>query len=713
MSKGAKAPVIKAPAQNARCELKGPVATMRHSEFEIDKSLRVSQTPDGPASARKSVANRTTRPQHGDDDAARTQDGLRKLLGKQMLPLVLTLAIGLIVWNRAQALDFAAISASIAATRPDQWVLALIATLGSFWAVGQYDRVLHAQLGTGISSRSARLSGMSAIGLSQFLGFGALTGTLIRWRMLPELTLWQAARLSAAVALSFLAGWAVVAACAVLIFQPDIAWMKTLATGAVALCAMMGAMSVYPPAPLARLPWPSLRTMGTVVGLAALDTVLAGIALYILLPPELALALGQTVSAYLFSLGAGIVGSTPGGVGPFEATMVALLPQVPLEPLLGAVIAFRVVYYLIPAAVAALMIAIGPRASNLSKEPKLEKTIASPYLDPATEVQLFAAPRAEAGLLRTRDFSLLKSAQGRALGIAAPVGQSLVMLSDPLPARACPSETREALSLAAARRYRMPAMYKCGARMAASARRAGWRVLPTAEEAWLKPADFSLEGSKLRQLRRVLRKAEEAEIVVRDGQRDLPLDDMDRIAAEWSRARGGERGFSMGTYDRDYINCQRVFLAYRGGDLVAFISLHESRAEMTLDLMRSGAQAPDGTIQLLIVAAIRAAAKQGCPRLSLAAVPFTGDDRSALLRRLRQRVGQKSGAAGLRRFKAAFNPRWETLYMAAPSRLSLAVAAMDVLRRITAPPRHWSSNPMRAAKFATHRSLRLFRGLSR
>ena len=190
---------------------------------------------------------------------------------------------------------------------------------------------------------------------------------------------------------------------------------------------------------------------------------------------------------------------------------------------------------------------------------------------------------------------------------------------------------------------------------------------------------------------------------------DLPIDAMDRVAKEWVAMRGKERGFSMGTYDRDYISCQRVFLAYQGHNLVAFISLHESRHEMTLDLMRSGPAAPDGTIQLLIVEAIRAATADGCPRLSLASVPWQGRERGAITRWLRKRFLSRSGAAGLRRFKSAFAPHWETLYLVAPTHVTLVVAGMDVLRRVTAPPPKPTANPMKASRFATHPTLRLFR----
>ncbi|SFI67781.1 bifunctional lysylphosphatidylglycerol flippase/synthetase MprF [Celeribacter neptunius] len=687
---------------------------MRHSQSDIEEALKHAGAGTLPASGQKHVrkqARNQAPKQAGNKTPSLTTEGdrkgLRKLLSKQALPLAVMLFFGWLLWEKAAHLDVRAVFATVATVELWQWALAALATTASFWAVGHYDRVLHAQLGTGISDAAARRSGIVAIGLSQALGFGALTGTLIRWRMLPELTLWQAARLSGAVALSFLTGWAVVAAAALLLFQPDVPWMKTLATGAIALFLIMAALSVYPPRRLVRLPWPSLRTMATVVGLAAIDTICAGLALFVMLPDALHLPLGHTIAAYLFSLGAGLIGSTPGGVGPFEATLTSLLPDIPLEPLLGAVVAFRLIYYAIPASISALVILRGPRKCNLLQEPRLVATERSPFLAPRLEQQIFAAPRAEANLLRTRDFSLLTAADGTALGLAAPIGQSLVMLSDPLAARACPSATRTALARTAARRYRMPAIYKCGARMAASARKAGWVVLPTAEEAWLTPAEFSLEGSKARQLRRYLRKAEEAGVTVTEGERNLPLDQMDRVAKEWRAARGKERGFSMGTYDRDYISCQRVFLAWQGTNLVAFVSLHETRNEMTLDLMRSGEAAPDGTVQLLITKAILAAKERKCPRLSLAAVPWQGEDCTVMTRFLRKKFLARSGAEGLRRFKSLYKPHWETLYLVAPNRLALTIAGMDILRRITAPPSRTTQNPMKAAKTATHPTLRL------
>ncbi|SLN46449.1 Phosphatidylglycerol lysyltransferase [Aquimixticola soesokkakensis] len=607
---------------------------------------------------------------------------------RQALPLILALGVALLLADRLAHVDLAKVRAAMATVSARQWALAAVTAAISLAAASRYDAVMHRQLGTGISMRAAHKSGFVAIALSQALGFGAVTGAVMRWRMLREWGFWQSIRFSAAVALSFIAGWAVVAGALALISHVELVWAKSLAFAALTLFGAMVAISIWPPAALARLPLPSVRALMAVIGLAAVDTIFAGLTLYILMPPALSIGIVHLVTTYVFALGAGLLGNTPGGIGPFEVTLMTLLPTVATETLLAGVVAFRLLYYALPACIAAILALIGPRASARCDRPHLAPAPRSPFLPPRIEAQLYASKRAEVNLLRAREFSLLTGSDARALGLAAPVGQTLVMLSDPIDAAACRTEIRTALATAAKTRFRMPALYKVGNRMALSARQAGWKVVPIAREAWLAPATFSPEGPQRRQLRRLLAKAEKSGLTITQAPRDLPLADMSGVAAEWKKTRGGERGFSMGTWCPDYAACQRVFLGYVEDRLVAFVSFHETRNEWTLDLMRSADTAPDGTMQALITHAICAARTHGCPRVSLAATPWDGVDANPVLARIRQKFLNKSNAAGLKRFKAAFAPNWETLYICAPNTLALAVASVDILRRVTARARH-------------------------
>ncbi len=95
---------------------------------------------------------------------------------------------------------------------------------------------------------------------------------------------------------------------------------------------------------------------------------------------------------------------------------------------------------------------------------------------------------------------------------------------------------------------------------------------------------------------------------------------MAEVAADWATRSGGERGFSMGRFDADYVAGQRCFLAWSGDRLVAFATFHATAEEWVLDLMRSASDMPDGTMHGLITQAIRAAGSEGVARFSLAAM---------------------------------------------------------------------------------------------
>ena len=347
-------------------------------------------------------------------------------------------------------------------------------------------------------------------------------------------------------------------------------------------------------------------------------------------------------------------------------SLLALLPQAPQAELLAATVGFRIVYYALPAIAGAAYLALRPATAPTRAE--------APALSPAA---LRAAPRAEAGLARQGELAPL-SGPGAVL-LAGVTTQAVVAVGDPI-AAVCPSRAIAVLGDTAAARARLPLLYKCGARVAARARGLGWTVIPAAEEAWIAPGRFRLDAPAHRRLRRKLRAAEAAGITVARGGATLPMDEMEEVAAAWSQAHGGERGFSMGRFSPGYVAGQRVYLARREDRLVAFLTFHEGAREWTLDLVRSRPDAPDGAAYALLSAAIGDAAKAGLPRLSLAAVPVEGRWPPLLVR-----LAGHRGGDGLRRFKSAFAPSWETLYAAAPGRVSLALGLWDVFWRVHRP----------------------------
>jgi phosphatidylglycerol lysyltransferase len=104
------------------------------------------------------------------------------------------------------------------------------------------------------------------------------------------------------------------------------------------------------------VPIPSPRLVLGQYLLSSADWVLAASIFYALLPPG-GPGFGQVLGAFLGAQLLAMVSHVPGGLGVFEGSMLFLLgAQVPADRLLGALILFRITYYLIPLALALLVL---------------------------------------------------------------------------------------------------------------------------------------------------------------------------------------------------------------------------------------------------------------------------------------------------------------------------------------------------------------------
>ena len=575
-----------------------------------------------------------------------------RLLGRAALSLA---AAGLFLWllaDRLHSLDLAATRAAFAALEAWQWLAATLATALSFWALGRYDDVMHRHLRTGRHGAASVRAGAAAIAVSQSLGLGLVTGALMRWRLLPGMSLWQATRLTAAVSGGFFLAWGVVTLLALAALPGPFQSAALWGLPGLALVPLLWCLP---------LPLPNAFLSLRLLGFAGLDLGAATLALWLLCPPEAAPSLAALLPAYLLALGAGLVSGAPGGLGAFEVTLLALLPGTPEAPMVAAILAFRAVYYALPAILGTLALlrpGPAPRAAALPPAPHL----------------VAQAPRAECGLLHQGHLSLERS--GPAIWLVGRSPHLLTALFDPV---AGPADFT-ALTRSARAEGRMAVVYKASARVATQARRQGLTVLRIAREAVLAPQNFTLTGSARSCLRRKLRQAETAGLRIEEASAaDLPIVQMAAVNHEWSSLRGGERGFSMGRFAEDYLREQRVFLAWQGERLVAFASFHAGQTEWALDLMRQTQTTPEGCQHALIVAALERARVMGVQRLTMAALP----DLAPLPVPLRRRV--EARAAGLAQFKQSFAPRWEPLYLITPNLSAAAIAGIGLARAIHRP----------------------------
>ena len=449
-----------------------------------------------------------------------------RMLVKAAFGVLLASLFGWLLVRRLHDIPFDQTQNALLAVAPAQWLTAAFATVISFWAIGHYDGVIHRYLATGISPLTARLAGAAAIAVGQTLGLGVITGAIVRWRMLPGQNLWQATKFTSLVAVFFLTGWAIVTGSALLLL-PGAPFKPLAACGVVALLTltMLGAVRRR----MWAKQWPNLFTITRLVALAAVDTLAAAMAFWVLCPPDLALPLISLLPAFLIAFGAGIVSGSPGGVGAFEITLLALLPQVPEGPLLGAVLAWRVVYFAIPAVIGAAIAIRGPAQNR------------APIVPPPRATLIQTATRAETGLIAQGHLSLNAAGHDQAW-LTGRTAHCLIGMLDPLISpksgdNDLNSKKRAVAALidTAASENRLAVIYKCTARTAVAARGLGLKLHPVAREAWLDPRHFSFDMPSRSGLRRKLRHAEKAGVTLQPGQGCGP--GLSQVAAEWEIGR--------------------------------------------------------------------------------------------------------------------------------------------------------------------------------
>ncbi|WP_041603847.1 bifunctional lysylphosphatidylglycerol flippase/synthetase MprF [Thioflavicoccus mobilis] len=216
--------------------------------------------------------------------------------------------------------------------------------------------------------------------------------------------------------------------------------------------------------------------------------------------------------------------------------------------------------------------------------------------------------------------------------------------------------------------------------------------LKLGEEAVVDLTNFSLEGSaraELRQARRKLPKAGvQFDIVTAGAPVDALMAELKGVSDEWLAAkRTREKGFSLGRFDPAYIRRFPVALARKDGRILAFANLWPGadRAELSVDLMRHVADAPNGIMDYLFVESMLWGVAQGYRQFNLGMAPLSGLATGPLAP-LWHRIGTTVfllgehfyNFEGLRAYKEKFHPDWRPKYLVLPPGFSLPTVLLDI-----------------------------------
>ena len=289
-----------------------------------------------------------------------------------LLGLLLLAGAVFVVQREFRHLSFGQVRQSLHAIPTRALLISAGFTFLSYFILSFYDRMAAMHAGYRLPFRRTFFAAFCSYVLSHNLGFAALSGAAVRFRLYGNWGLKPAAiaQIIAFCSLTFTLG-----ACAliggVLLLEPGSLpilshaiphWLLRLA-GLSAWCVVIAYVvmsSRLKQLNFRRLhiemPGPRLAICQVIV--ATLDVAATAAIAYALLPATSGLGYPTFLAIYIASYTAGLVASVPGGLGVFDGAMLlGLSTWLPAPRILGMIFVFRIFYYIVPLFLAGILFA--------------------------------------------------------------------------------------------------------------------------------------------------------------------------------------------------------------------------------------------------------------------------------------------------------------------------------------------------------------------
>ncbi len=289
-----------------------------------------------------------------------------------LVMVLVLIALGFAAMQQlTRELHFSHIRTALHALTPLQILASVLFTALSYLTLTGYDVLALRTIGRPLPWRVAALASFTSYTLSHNLGLSLLTGGSARYRIYTAAGLDgpDVARVIGIASATFWSGVVTVAAVALLARSGPIALagvtIPAAVSHAIAAVILVSIVAVIMlcgnargPLRLWRLsvPLPTVPQALAQIALAVLDTSTAAAALFVLVHGAAPALLPAFILAYALGIVAAVLAHVPGGIGVFEAVVLAVLPG-DRSIAFAALIAYRVIYYLLPLAVAVAILA--------------------------------------------------------------------------------------------------------------------------------------------------------------------------------------------------------------------------------------------------------------------------------------------------------------------------------------------------------------------
>lgn len=292
--------------------------------------------------------------------------------GMTVFGLVLLAAAIYVVQKEFRTLSVKDVRAALEAIPHSTLWLAVGWTLLAYAVLTIYDRLGSVYAGYPVSYARTSLASFCAYTLAHNLGFAAVSGAAVRYRFyaawgLPPVAI---AKVVAFTSLTFGLG-AMVLGGVVLVFEPEVVpglgdhvphfVMQALGVACWVIVAAYVTMSRIRSHVVIlghHINLPGFRMAVAQVLLATVDVAVTAMIFFVLLPAAPGLTFLHFLGIYIASYIAGIAATLPGGIGVFDtAILIGLAPWLGPAEVVGALLVFRLYYYIVPLFIAGGMFA--------------------------------------------------------------------------------------------------------------------------------------------------------------------------------------------------------------------------------------------------------------------------------------------------------------------------------------------------------------------
>ncbi|CAN7352268.1 lysylphosphatidylglycerol synthase domain-containing protein [Phenylobacterium sp. LjRoot219] len=288
----------------------------------------------------------------------------------RLVPAVLLVAAGVVLWREFHHLSFAAVAEAMNAWGHARILGAIALAAASFFLMGVVEWLGVRWAGASVPFGAVQAVSFLANGIAHSVGANLLVSGAVRARLYDRygVTLSQVAATTLFGGMSFAVGIATLGGTGLALSPAEqlaataipVQLARTVGWTLVSAVLCYVTLCAVARAPLRifgrsfRLPSPGDAMAQVIIGVV--DNGIAAAIIWLLMP--LGTVPYQTfVGAYAISTVAGLISTVPAGAGVFEGSISALLPHADAAPLAAAFLGYRLAYYVLPLIIAGLALA--------------------------------------------------------------------------------------------------------------------------------------------------------------------------------------------------------------------------------------------------------------------------------------------------------------------------------------------------------------------